>query len=155
QLLGDLLQNRKERDHDVRGTKGVRNFHQWLREQLASKRPWNELARDVITATGDTIKSPQVGYFVVTVGENREAAKSELVSAVAQSFLGPRILCCRCHNHPDEKYTQDDYYHFAAFFSAVNLERNRPDKAPCKLSAITPAEEEQLKRYAEIEKQLK
>src|SRR5436190_1017210 len=48
QQLGDLFQNRKERDHDVRGSKGVRNFHQWLREQVAVNRPWNELARDVL-----------------------------------------------------------------------------------------------------------
>src|SRR5262249_38036781 len=43
--LCDLLQNRKERDHDVRGTKGVRTFHEWVRRQLAANRPWNEIAR--------------------------------------------------------------------------------------------------------------
>jgi len=155
QLLGDLLQNRKERDHDVRGSKGVRNFHQWLREQVAANRPWNELARDVLTATGDTSKSPQIGYFVVTVGENREAPKSDLVASVAQSFLGTRILCCRCHNHPDEKYTQDDYYHFAAFFSAVSMDRQKPDKAPTALAVMTPGEQEQRKRQADLEKQVK
>jgi hypothetical protein len=155
QILGDLLQNRKERDHDVRGSKGVRNFHQWLREQMAANRPWNELARDVLTATGDTSSSPQIGYFVVTVGENREAPKSDLVSSVAQSFLGTRILCCKCHNHPDEKYTQDDYYHFAAFFSAVNLDRQKPDKAPTGLSVMTPGEQDQRKRHSDLEKQLK
>jgi len=155
QQLGDLLQNRRERDHDVRGTKGVRNFHQWLREQVASNRPWNELARDVLTATGDTAKSPQIGYFVVTVGESREAPKTDLVAAVAQSFLGTRILCCKCHNHPDEKYTQDDYYHFAAFFSSISLDRQKPEKAPTSLAVMAPGEQEQRKRMSEIEKQLK
>lgn len=155
QLLGDLLQNRKERDHDVRGSKGVRNFHQWLREQVAANRPWNELAREVLTATGDTSKSPQIGYFVVTVGENREAQKSDLVASVAQSFLGTRILCAKCHNHPDEKYTQDDYYHFAAFFSAVSLDRQNPAKGATGLSVMTPGEQEQRKRHADLEKQLK
>src|SRR5262249_11305691 len=52
QFLGDLLQNRKERDHDVRGTKGVRSFHDWIRKQLQNNRPWDEIARDVLTATG-------------------------------------------------------------------------------------------------------
>jgi len=155
QLLGDLLQNRKERDHDVRGAKGVRDFHQWLREQVAARRPWNELARDVLTASGDTQQSPQIGYFVVTVGEMREAQKSDLVSSVAQSFLGTRILCCKCHNHPDEKYTQDDYYHFAAFFSAVTLDRQKPDKAPSRLEVMTPGEQEQRKRMADLEKQVR
>jgi Protein of unknown function (DUF1549)/Protein of unknown function (DUF1553) len=155
QQLGDLFQNRKERDHDVRGSKGVRNFHQWLREQVAVNRPWNELARDVLTASGDTAQSPQIGYFVVTVGEMREAQKSDLVSSAAQSFLGTRILCCKCHNHPDEKYTQDDYYHFAAFFSAVTLDRQKPEKGPSRLEVMTPGEQEQRKRMADLEKQLK
>ena len=155
QLLGDLLQNRKERDHDVRGSKGVRNFHQWLREQVSANRPWNELARDVLTASGDTAESPQIGYFVVTVGEMREAQKSDLVSSVAQSFLGTRILCCKCHNHPEEKYTQDDYYHFAAFFSAVTMDRQKPDKAPTKLQVMTSGEQEQRRRMSDLEKQLR
>src|SRR5262249_26885056 len=71
-FLGDLLQNRKERDHDVRGTKGVRAFHEWLRQQVRANRPWDELARDVLTAQGDVNANPAVGYFVVTVGEQRE-----------------------------------------------------------------------------------
>jgi hypothetical protein len=155
QLLGDLLQNRKERDHDVRGAKGVRTFNQWLREQVAANRPWNELARDILTATGDTSKSPQIGYFVVTVGENRDAPKSDVVASVAQSFLGTRILCAKCHNHPDEKYTQDDFYHFAAFFSAVSMDRQKPDKAPTSLHVMTQREQDERKRAADLEKQIR
>jgi hypothetical protein len=124
--LGDLFQNRKERDHDVRGTKGVRAFHAWLRKQVAANRPWDELARDVLTTAGDTTNSPAIGYFLVTVGENREAQRSEVVASVAQAFLGTRIGCAQCHNHPLEKYTQDDYYHFSAFFSRIRLERREP-----------------------------
>lgn len=135
--LGDLLQNRKERDHDVRGTKGVRAFHEWLREQVARNRPWDELAREVLTAEGSTTDKPAVGYFVVTVGE-RQAEQSEVVASVAQSFLGTRIGCAQCHNHPLEKYTQDDYYHFAAFFSRLKLQRQDPKKAPTTLVAFDP-----------------
>jgi hypothetical protein len=132
--LGDLLQNRKERDHDVRGAKGVRAFHAWLREQVARNRPWDELARDVLTATGKTSERPAVGYFIVTVGE-QQAEQSEVASSVAQAFLGTRIGCARCHNHPLEKYTQDDYYHFAAYFSRIALERHEPkDRKPTVLS---------------------
>ena len=57
-FLGDLLQNRRERDHDVRGPKGVRAFHEWIREQVAANRPWDELARDVLTAKGTTTADP-------------------------------------------------------------------------------------------------
>lgn len=132
-FLGDLLQNRKERDHDVRGTKGVRQFHEWLRKQVAANRPWDALARDVLTATGKTTDNPAVGYFVVTVGEHRETEKSEVGESVAQAFLGTRIGCAKCHNHPLEKYTQDDFYHFSAFFTRVKLDRKDPRSGPTTL----------------------
>lgn len=132
--FADLLQNRKERDHDVRGDKGVRSFHVWLRNQIAANRPWNELATDVLTANGSSFANPQVGYYIVTVGEKRQAEQSEIVDSVAQAFLGTRIGCARCHNHPLEKYTQDDYYHFAGFFSRVWLDRKEPKDGPTLLS---------------------
>ena len=132
--FADLFQNRKERDHDVRGDKGVRSFHAWLRNQVAVNRPWNELATAVLTASGDSFTHPEVGYFVVTVGEKRQAEQSEIVDSVAQAFLGTRIGCARCHNHPLEKYTQDDYYHFAAFFSRVWLDRKDSKEGPTTLS---------------------
>jgi hypothetical protein len=134
--LGDLLQNRKERDHDVRGVKGVRSLHAWLRTQVAANRPWSEIARDVLTARGTTRENPAVGYFVVTVGE-RQAHESEVGDSVAQAFLGTRIGCAKCHNHPLEKYTQDDYYHFIAFFSRVVLERKEPKDGPTTLKLGT------------------
>jgi hypothetical protein len=132
-FLGDLLQNRKERDHDVRGAKGVRSFHDWLRKQVAANRPWDELAREVLTVTGKSDEHPAVGYYVVTVGEQGEPERSEVVASVAQSFLGTRVGCAQCHNHPLEKYTQDDYYHFAAFFSRMKLERREPKQGPTSL----------------------
>jgi len=136
--LADLLQNRKERDHDVRGAKNVRLLHQWLRAQLAAHRPWDEIARAVLTAQGESTTSPQIGYYVVNMGEQNAGEQSELITSVAQAFLGTRLGCAKCHNHPLEKYTQDDYYHFAAFFSRLKLERQAPEKGPTKLSAASP-----------------
>ncbi len=136
--LGDLFQNRKERDHDVRGTKGVRDFHEWLRAQVAADRPWDAIARDVLTAKGKTTDNPAVGYFIVTVGEQQQAENTDVVSSVAQALLGTRIGCARCHNHPLERYTQDDYYHFAAYFSRVRLERRDPRQGPTTLVVSAP-----------------
>lgn len=136
-FLSDLLQNRKERDHDVRGVKGVRQFHAWIREQVAAGKGWDAIARGVLTATGDTSTSPQVGYYVVTVGEHREVEKSEAAESVAQAFLGVRIGCARCHNHPLERYTQDDFYHFSAFFTRVKLDRKDPKQGPTVLKVST------------------
>jgi hypothetical protein len=128
-FLSDLLQNRKERDHDVRGVKGVRQFHAWLREQVKQERTWDQITRDVLTAKGTTTESPAVGYFIVTVGEHREPEKSEVAESIAQAFLGTRIGCARCHNHPLERYTQDDFYHFSAFFTRIKLDRKNPKEA--------------------------
>ena len=124
--LGDLFQNRKERDHDVRGAKGVRQFHVWLREQVVANQPWDVLARDVLTASGSNTQTPAVGYFIVTVGEQRHGENSEVGESVAQAMLGTRIGCARCHNHPLERFTQDDFYHFSAYFSRVKFDRKDP-----------------------------
>jgi hypothetical protein len=145
-LLCDLFQNRKERDHDVRGTKGVRAFHTWMRQQVAQNVPWDKLARAVLTPTGSTTDQPAVGYYIVTVGEHNEPERSEVVASVAQAFLGTRIGCAQCHNHPLERYTQDDYYHFAGFFSRIHLDRkdSKMGATILKVSARDPNQNKNL-----------
>ncbi len=147
--LADLLQNRKERDHDVRGPKGVKAFHGWLREQIANNRPWSDIARDVLLAKGNVVAQPQGGYFVTLVGEFNKVEESELPDSVAQAFLGTRIGCARCHNHPLERYTQDDFYHFAACFSKVNLDRKNSQTGATAITAVGREEREQHNRIAE------
>ncbi len=144
--FADLLQNRKERDHDVRGIKGVRAFHAWLHDQLAANRPWSEIARTVLLANGDTVSHPEVGYFVTLIGEKTHVEESELPDAAAQAFLGTRIGCARCHNHPLEKFTQDDFYHFAAFFAKVSMQRQKPETGPSALTMVSKEEAEAQKR---------
>ncbi len=150
----DLLQNRKERDHDVRASKGVRQFHAWLREKVAANTAWDVLAREVLTASGDVSENPAVGYFITTIGEKRPADRSEVVASVAQAFLGTRIGCAQCHNHPSEKYTQDDYYHFAAFFARVNLDRQDPYKSSTSLSITSERERNVLKDMDRIKQKI-
>jgi hypothetical protein len=152
-ILGDLLQNRKERDHDVRGVKGVRSFHGWLHSQLATHRSWLEIATSVLTATGSETANPAVGYYLVTVGE-KQADQSEVVDAVAQTFLGTRIGCARCHNHPLEQYTQDDYYHFASLFSRIALDRNPSELRPTELAVTTRHGLNLRKQIRDLETQL-
>src|SRR6202020_841540 len=71
--------------------------------------------------------------YIVNVGEQRESHKSTVVANAAQTFLGVRIGCAQCHNHPLERYTQDDYYHFAAFFSRIQFKRQDPKNGPTTL----------------------
>ena len=145
-FLGDLLQNRKERDHDVRGVKDVRQMQDWIRKQVEANTPWDKLVRDVLTAKGSGADAPQIGYYVVTVGEARHGEQSEAVASAAQAFLGTRIGCCKYHNHPLEKYTQDDYYHFAAFFSCVKLDRKDSKLGPTVLRVSHPDPKENMRR---------
>jgi hypothetical protein len=104
-----------------------------MRQQLVANRPWNEIAADVLNAQGNVSEQPQLGYYIVTLGEQRKVEESEVVASVAQAFLGTRIGCAKCHNHPLEKYTQDDYYRFAAFFARVQLQRKNPAEGLTKL----------------------
>jgi len=152
--LADLLQNRKERDHDVRGAKGVRAFHTWLRAQVAANRPWDALARDVLTARGPVAETPAVGYFIYNVGEKRQSEQSDLPDSVAQAFLGTRIGCARCHNHPLERYTQDDFYHFAAFFARVSLDRKEPVDGVTQLLVATERETQMQRELKQAEEKV-
>ena len=148
--ISDLLQNRKERDHDVRGVKGVRAFHGWVRDQLSAGRGWDQIASSVLLAKGDVVANPQIGYFITLIGEKSNVEESELPDSVAQAFLGARVGCARCHNHPLERYTQDDFYHFSAFFSKVAIQRENPEKAPSALHFASHEQREQERRATEI-----
>jgi hypothetical protein len=105
--------------------KGVRVFHQWIRDGIAAGKPLNEFAREVIAARGSTYQNPPANLY----RSLREPyARAE---AVAQVFLGVRLQCAKCHNHPFERWTQDDYHEFAAFFGRIDyriVENNRKDK---------------------------
>ncbi|GIW86884.1 MAG: surface protein [Isosphaeraceae bacterium] len=92
-------------------TKGAYAFHRWIREQIEKNRPLDDFVRELITAEGSSFQNPAVNYFRVS----RDPETS--VETTAQLFLGVRIQCAKCHNHPFERWTQDDYYGFAAFFS--------------------------------------
>ncbi len=146
--LADLLQNRKERDHDVRGSKNVRAFHAWIRHEVEVNRPWNELVREILTATGDSVSHPEIGYYIYLVGE-KQSTESEVTDSVAQAFLGTRIGCARCHNHPLEKYTQDDFYHFAAFFNRVSMDRKDPGEGLTELSVESRDERDRGRQLTE------
>ena len=149
--LADLLQNRKERDHDVRGIKGVRSFHSWVRDQLAGDHGWDKIASNILLAQGDSVSSPQVGYFITLMGEKSNVEESELPDSVAQAFLGTRVGCARCHNHPLERFTQDDFYHFSAYFSKVSLQRESSEKAPSILHLASREQRDRERRSTELQ----
>lgn len=112
QKWSDLLRNKR------RGQKpripGTIAFHRWIRNALATNMPYDQFVREVITATGNVTVNPPAQWYAEVRYLDR------YVDDTAQVFLGLRIGCARCHHHPFEKFSQDDYYGVAAFFARVD-----------------------------------
>ncbi len=88
-------------------------FHEWVRQSMLDNKPYDQFVRELITATGDAAQTPAVAWY------RQVKEPTEQVEDTAQLFLGVRIECAKCHHHPFEKWSQQDYYGMAAFFSQV------------------------------------
>ena len=91
------------------------SFYQFVRESVAQNKPWNQFSREILTARGGTLENGQGNYFVL----HRDP--TDLMETTSVAFLGLSMTCARCHNHPMEKWTQDQYYGFASLLSRVGL----------------------------------
>ncbi|GIW78727.1 MAG: S-layer protein [Gemmatales bacterium] len=98
----------------------VWSFYRFIRQSVADNKPWDRFARDIITAQGSTLENGAANYFVL----HKEV--TDLTESTAVAFLGMSITCARCHNHPLEKWTQDQYWEMANLFSRVGLKSNGP-----------------------------
>jgi hypothetical protein len=105
-----LLKNRRDDSVDI-----VANFafHAWVRDSLLANKPYDLLVRELLAATGTVIGNPPVAWY------KRVKEPKQQLEDVAQLFLGVRMQCAQCHHHPFERWSQDDYYALAAFFSQV------------------------------------
>lgn len=109
-----ILRNKRNRNEDKYATFA---FHDWIRASLLENKPYDRFVREIITASGSPEHNPPVAWY-------REVKdQSSQVEDTAQLFLGLRIQCARCHHHPFEKWSQEDYYGFAAFFAQVGRKK--------------------------------
>jgi hypothetical protein len=90
-------------------------YYQWIRNQVASNTPWDVFARRLLTAQGSSLENGAANYFVIHQ-DPRDAAET-----TSLTFLGFSMNCAKCHNHPLEKWTNNDYYGFANLFSRVRF----------------------------------
>ena len=104
-----------------RSKKAVFKYYQWLRSQIAKNRPFNEIVHDLLVANGSNLTNPEANFYTTAVGNKRTAL--ERAEDVAQLFLGSRIQCAQCHNHPFDRWTMDDYFGFTAFFTGLDSKR--------------------------------
>ena len=88
-------------------------YYNWLEDKIARNVPIDQIVQELLGSNGGTFKNPATNYYQIT----RDTLK--LAENTAQVFMGMRIQCAQCHNHPFDRWTMDDYYGFAAFFSQV------------------------------------
>jgi hypothetical protein len=93
-------------------------MHNWIRESLRTNKPFDKFVRELITARGSIYTSGPANFFRI------HTDSSMLAEATAQLFLGVRLECAKCHHHPFEKYSQEDYYGMAAFFSRTGTKNS-------------------------------
>src|SRR5260370_27775387 len=108
---GDLLQVNRNR----LGDKGMWAFREWIRESLATNKPYDQMARELITARGSTFQNPPANFFRFTRDPKVE------METTTQLFLGVRMVCAQCHDHPFEQWTQNQYFQLTAFFGGVGI----------------------------------
>lgn len=115
-----LRTEEKVLDHE-----GVEVFHEWIRDGIAAGRPLDQFVRDLVTGVGSTFEQPSANFYRA----NRDP--STRGETTARLFLGTRLQCAKCHNHPFDRWTQDDYYRWSSLFSQIeyNLgDKERRDK---------------------------
>ncbi len=97
---------------------GAAKFHAWIREQVANNVPYDQFVRSVMTATGSNAENPAAAYFKIL------RTPEDLMENTTHLFLATRFNCNKCHDHPFEKWTQDQYYQTAAFFAQIDRVRD-------------------------------
>jgi hypothetical protein len=106
--------------------KGIHVYQHWLRDKIEKNTPFDQLVRELLTADGSTFANPPANYYRIA------RDPTNLAETTAQLFFGIRMQCAKCHNHPFERWTQDDYYSMAAFFARVRQKKDavEPGEGP-------------------------
>jgi Protein of unknown function (DUF1553)/Protein of unknown function (DUF1549) len=93
--------------------KALEAYYEWVHKAAAENKPWDQLVREIVTATGSTFDNGAANFYAL------HQDPEDMAETVAQAFMGLSINCAKCHNHPLEKWTNDQYYGFANLFSRV------------------------------------
>ncbi|GMW00767.1 MAG: hypothetical protein AMXMBFR84_19040 [Candidatus Hydrogenedentota bacterium] len=106
----DLLLVKSDIDLD---RKALHRYNDWIKESITANKPLDQFVRELLTSQGGNFTAPAVNFYVA------ETDPKIVAENVAQVFMGIRLQCAQCHNHPFERWTMDDYYSFAAFFAQI------------------------------------
>src|SRR5205814_742125 len=109
----DILRDSRE----ALSEKGMFAFNFWIRRSVEENKPWDRFARELLLAEGSAYTDGPANFY------RAAGTPQQLAETTAQAFLGVRIQCARCHNHPYDKWTQNQYYEMAAFFARMQSKR--------------------------------
>ncbi|HAM70383.1 MAG TPA: cell surface protein [Verrucomicrobiales bacterium] len=109
--FAELLQIRSVQDQF--SYKAAVQYYDWLRDQMLANVPIDQVVRSLITGTGSVFQHPEANYYQV------QTDTLKLAENTAQVFMGMRIQCAQCHNHPFDRWTMNDYYSWAGFFARI------------------------------------
>ncbi len=110
----DLLQvNRK-----FLGAAGAKSFRDWIRNEVKTNTPYDDFARKILTASGSNKTNPAASYYKIL------RKPDAIMENTTHLWLATRFNCNKCHDHPFERWTQDQYYETAAFFAQVGLKKD-------------------------------
>jgi len=109
------------------------DFYNWIRDSVKANKGWDQFAREIFTGTGSSREKGALNYFVL------HKDPIELTETTTQAFLGQRLTCARCHNHPLEKWTQKQYYQMASIFARIG-QKQGSDPADTVVFAKTSGE---------------
>jgi hypothetical protein len=104
--------------------KGIHVYQKWLHTHLTRNTPFDQMVRELLTANGSTFANPPANFYRIA------RDPQNLAETTAQLFFGIRMQCAKCHNHPFERWTQDDYYSMAAFFARVKQKKDAGQPGP-------------------------
>ena len=105
----------------------MKAYYKWIKEGVATNKPWDKMASEVLLAKGNTFQNGATNYFRAGVDKYVRPLNTpeDLGETTAQTFLGVRLQCARCHNHPFEKWTQNQFYQQASFFSRLEVQSGK------------------------------
>jgi hypothetical protein len=116
---GDLLRMTSK----AVGNEAVFKYYRWVEQSIRNNQPYDQFARELLSSSGSTFSNPAANFFR-TAGDMNES-----VETISQVFLGARLQCAKCHNHPFERWTQDNYYGLGASFNRVQRKKTqRPNE---------------------------
>jgi hypothetical protein len=109
----ELLQIRSDGGNQTLSYKSALRYYEWLEDKIAHNVPFDQIVQELLATSGGAFKDPPTNYY------NVERDTLKIAENTAQIFMGMRVQCAQCHNHPFDRWTQDDYYGFADFFAQV------------------------------------